>query len=128
MTDSAVTGMPVVLLIAKDTERTASFYRDVLGIPLKSERHDGRHEHFGAHFAGTYFTIQPAQDLEAPTPHGGYDYLQLCFSVADLESFLRALADSGTVPLHPPMPFEHTTFTTLMDPDGRHVRVMTAWG
>jgi hypothetical protein len=30
--------------------------------------------------------------------------------------------------LHPPRQFERTTFTTLLDPDGRHVRVMTPWG
>jgi hypothetical protein len=58
---------------------------------------------------------------------GGYDFLQLCFNTPDLGAFLRHLAELGVAPLHPPRPFEHTTFTTLLDPDGRHVRVMTPW-
>jgi catechol 2,3-dioxygenase-like lactoylglutathione lyase family enzyme len=127
MTDCPVTGLPVVLLLARDTDRTAAFYRDVLGIPLRGEEHDGRHRHYGASFAGSYFTIQPSADLHAPEGNGGYDYLQLCFSVPDLDAFMKSLAGAGVTPLHPPAPFEHTTFTTLLDPDGRHVRVMTPW-
>jgi hypothetical protein len=30
-------------------------------------------------------------------------------------------------PQHPPQVFEFTKFVTLLDPDGRHVRVMTPW-
>jgi hypothetical protein len=53
--------------------------------------------------------------------------LQLCFTVADLDAFLRHLHERNVTPLHPPQPFEHTTFVTLLDPEGRHVRVMTPW-
>ena len=40
---------------------------------------------------------------------------------------VAGLEAHGITPLHPPRPFEHTRFTTLLDPDGRHVRVMTPW-
>jgi catechol 2,3-dioxygenase-like lactoylglutathione lyase family enzyme len=127
MTANAVEGLSVVLLLTRDTGQTAAFYRDVLGLPLRGEEHDGRHRHYACQVGTVYFTIQLAADLAAPDPGRGYDFLQLCFTVADLGAFLRRLQDLKVTPLHPPRPFEHTTYTTLMDPDGRHVRVMTPW-
>jgi len=127
MDPTRVNALAVVLLLSKDTERTAAFYRDLLGLPLVGEQHDGRHKHFACPFGANYFTIQPTTDLSAPEPMGGYDFLQLCFTVGDLDAFLSRLKAANVEPLHPPRPFEHTTFTTLIDPDGRHVRVMTPW-
>ena len=71
---------------------------------------------------------EPATDLAAPQPGRGYDFLQLCFTVPDLDAFVRRLDGLNVTPLHSPRRFEHTTYTTLLDPDGRHVRVMTPWG
>jgi predicted enzyme related to lactoylglutathione lyase len=114
-------------LLARDTERTGAFYREVLGLPLAEEEHGGRHKHYACQLGTVYFTIQLAADLAAPQPGQGYDFLQLCFKVTDLDAFLRRIEDLKVTPLHPPRQFEHTRFTTLLDPDGRHVRVMTPW-
>jgi catechol 2,3-dioxygenase-like lactoylglutathione lyase family enzyme len=127
MAASVVDGLSVVLLLTRDTGPTAAFYRDVLGLPLHAEEHGGRHKHYACQLGTIYFTIQLAADLAAPAPRRGYDFLQLCFTVADLDAFIRRLQDLKITPLHPPQRFEHTTFTTLLDPDGRHVRVMTPW-
>jgi hypothetical protein len=105
----------------------AGYYRDVLGLPLQEEEHEGRHAHFACQLGSVYFTIQSAADLSAPDSRRGYDFLQLCFTVADLDAFVSGLGAHQVTPLHPPRQFEHTTFTTLLDPDGRHVRVMTPW-
>ncbi|HMF20379.1 MAG TPA: VOC family protein [Gemmataceae bacterium] len=128
MATGMVEGLSVVLLLAKDTEHTGAFYRDVLGLPLQEEEHDGRNKHYACRLGALYFTIQLASDLARPAPQHGYDFLQLCFTVTDLDAFLRRLQDHRITPLHPPQQFERTTFTTLLDPDGRHVRVMTPWG
>lgn len=125
-TDGRIEGLAVVLLLAPDADRTAAFYRDVLGIPLQAERHDGRHTHYAAAMGSVYFTIQPRTDLGEP-PATGYDSLQLCFTTPRMEEFHARLARLKVAPLHPPRAFEHTVFTTLVDPDGRHVRVMTPW-
>ncbi|HAB18754.1 MAG TPA: VOC family protein [Verrucomicrobiota bacterium] len=125
-TDGQINGLAVVLLLASDADRTAAFYRDVLGLPLKAERHDGRHTHYACPMGGLYFTIQPRADLGEP-PATGYDSLQLCFTTPSMDTFQERLARLGVRALHPPRAFEHTTFTTLVDPDGRHVRVMTPW-
>lgn len=120
--------LSVVLLLARDTEKTGAFYRDVLELPLQEEEHGGRHKHYACRLGALYFTIQLADDLAQQAPDKGYDFLQLCFTVPDLDTFLRRLQDFQIAPLHPPRRFERTTFTTLLDPDGRHVRVMTPWG
>lgn len=122
-----VQGLSVVLLLTADTDRTAAFYREVLGLPLEAEEHDGRHRHYACPLGAVYFTIQRAADLGAPESTRSYDFLQLCFTVPDLEVFMRHLQECGIAAVHPPRPFEHTRFTTLLDPDGRHVRVMTPW-
>jgi catechol 2,3-dioxygenase-like lactoylglutathione lyase family enzyme len=122
-----VDGLSVVLLLTRDTDGTAGFYRDVLGLPLLGEEHDGRHRHYACRLGSVYFTIQRASDLGAPEPGSSYDFLQLCFNTDDLDAFVKRLGEMQIQPLHPPMPFEHTRFITLLDPDGRHVRVMTPW-
>lgn len=118
--------LSVVLLLAPDADKTAAFYRDVLGLPLAGEQHDGRHRHYAGRVGPLYFTVQPAADFAAP-PAGGYDALQLGFTVPDLDAFVGGLAAHNVTPLHPPQPFEYTRYVTLLDPDGRHVRVMAPW-
>jgi catechol 2,3-dioxygenase-like lactoylglutathione lyase family enzyme len=127
MARQAVDGLSVALLLAKDTEITSRFYREVLGLLLEREEHDGRHAHYACRLGSLYFTIQLATELAPAAPEHGYDFLQLCFTVADLDSFVRHLDELEIRPLHPPRRFEHTRFVTLLDPDGRHVRVMTPW-
>lgn len=124
---SRVDALSVILLLTKDTDRTAAFYREVLGLPLQAEEHGNRHKHYACSLGSIYFTIQQAADLGAPDPGRGYDFLQLCFNVADLDGFMTHLREAGVSILHPPRQFEHTRFVTLLDPDGRHVRVMTPW-
>jgi catechol 2,3-dioxygenase-like lactoylglutathione lyase family enzyme len=128
MPSSLVDSLAVVLLLTNDTERTAQFYREVLGLPLIEERHDGRHRHYAYRLGAVYLTIQPTGDLyprNAPQPG---DTTQLCFTTASMDGFRKHLAERQVQPLHEPLPFEHTTFITLRDPDGRSVRIMTPWG
>jgi catechol 2,3-dioxygenase-like lactoylglutathione lyase family enzyme len=122
-----VDGLSVVLLLSRDVSRVGDFYREVLGLPLREEQHDGRHTHYACRLGSVYFTIQPVADLGAPDSDRRYDFLQLCFTVADLDAFLRHLQGRNVTALHAPQSFEHTTFITLLDPEGRHVRVMTPW-
>jgi catechol 2,3-dioxygenase-like lactoylglutathione lyase family enzyme len=134
MAGNTVESLAVVLLLTEDTGRAAAFYRDVLGLDLVEEAHGGSHRHYACRFGQVYFTIQYSADLRGqqsgipPDTTGGADTLQLCFTVQDMDAFLRHLDDKQVKPLHPVRPFEHTAFTTLKDPDGRFVRVMTPWG
>jgi catechol 2,3-dioxygenase-like lactoylglutathione lyase family enzyme len=120
--------LSVVLLLCQDSDRTAAFYRDVLGLDLQEEEHDGRRKHYACRLGPLYFTIQHAGDYVGTQTGPGPDSLQLCFAVSDIQDFLRHLQAKGVEPLHAPLPFEHTVFVTLRDPDGRALRVMTPWG
>jgi catechol 2,3-dioxygenase-like lactoylglutathione lyase family enzyme len=127
MSQPGGSSLSVVLLLSNDPDRTAGFYRDLIGIPLEAEEHGGRRRHYGGVTGSIYFTVQYTGDIPGPRPDALHDSLQLCFSVPDLQVFLQHLEKHGVQPLHVPRPFEHTTFVTLRDPDGRTVRVMTPW-
>ncbi len=133
MSASMAESLAVILVLTEDTGRLAAFYRDVLGLDLVEEAHDGRHPHYACRLGSVYFTIQHDGDLGDREPDstakaaGVGNSLQLCFSVQDMDAFLRHLRDRHVEPLHPVRPFERTAFTTLCDPDGRLVRVMTPW-
>jgi catechol 2,3-dioxygenase-like lactoylglutathione lyase family enzyme len=122
-----VEGLSVVLLLSRDVAHVEKFYREILGLPLKEEEHGGRHKHYACRLGSIYFTIQPAADLGAPEPDRRFDFLQLCFTVGDIDAFARHLQERTVIALHPPLRFEGTTYITLLDPEGRHVRVMTPW-
>jgi Glyoxalase/Bleomycin resistance protein/Dioxygenase superfamily len=94
---------------------------------LLAEEHGGRHKHYGCRFGSIYFTIQLATDLAAPDPGQSYDFLQLCFTVKNLQAFFERLQSLRITPLHPPQQIEGTSYITLLDPDGRHVRIMMPW-
>jgi len=134
MSANAIETLAVVLVVTEDTAKVAAFYRDILGLDLEEEEHDGSHLHYACRLGSVYFTIQCNSDYFGKEP--GFpprasmdsNTLQLCFTVPDMNAFLRHLQDRQVLPLHPVRPFEHTTFTTLQDPDGRFVRIMTPWG
>jgi catechol 2,3-dioxygenase-like lactoylglutathione lyase family enzyme len=134
MAPNGVESLAVILLLTDATKRTAAFYRDVLGLALEGQEHDGSHEHYAARLGSVYFTIQCLGDFATREPGfegaaagRGHDSVQLCFTVPSMDGFLQRLRALKIEPLHLPMPFEHTTFTTLRDPDGRAVRIMTPW-
>ncbi len=127
MTPRKVNALAVALLLSDNPDRTAAFYRDVLGLPLVPEAHDGRPRHYACPTGSVYFTIQYARDFAGAPSHGPAS-LQLCFTVPDIDDFLLHLRECRVEPVHPPRPFEHTVFVTLRDPDGRTRRVMTPWG
>ena len=106
-----------------------------LGLRLEGQQHDDSHQHYACRLGSVYFTIQCLGDFAGKEPGFGgggsgkaSDSVQLCFSVPNMGEFLQHLRSLKVERLHAPIPFEHTTFTTLRDPDGRAVRVMTPWG
>jgi hypothetical protein len=62
--------LPVVLLLSREVTRVGAFHRDVLGLPLQEEQHDGRHTHHACRPGTVYFTIQPATDSGRRTRTG----------------------------------------------------------
>lgn len=122
-----IAALSVVMLLAENADATAAFYRDVLEIELVEEKHDNRRSHYGGRQGSVYFTIQWAADFPGPNFVRGGNSMQLVFTVPDMEAFMERLRDKQIVPLHDPTRFDAVTFTTIWDPDGRFVQVMTPW-
>ena len=61
----------VILLITEETERTANFYRQVLGLPLEGQQHDDSHQHYACRLGSVYFTIQCMADFSGKEPGFG---------------------------------------------------------
>lgn len=119
--------LAVITALTRDTARTAAFYRDVLGLKLLEENHDGLHTHYSCPLGSALLIIASSADVHETPPDRGHDSLQLCFTVADLNRFMQHLQEKKITPLHSPQRFLHTSYITLLDPDCRHVRVMTPW-
>src|SRR5262245_34158068 len=119
-----VQSLAIVWLLAEHTERTAAFYRDVLGLPLSEERDPATSEkHSAVRMGPLRFIIRYSHDVPGESRPQGRDSIELCFTVADMDAFLAHARAMNVTPLHPPRPFLKTEFTTLRDPDGRIVQI-----
>jgi uncharacterized glyoxalase superfamily protein PhnB len=112
--------LSAVLLVSKDAERLAAFYRDVLALPLQAERHDDTVTHYGCQLGDLHFAIHPVVDFPDET-RIGTGAVRLAFTVFDMEAFLGRLARSGIEPLYPPRDLKWCRMTALRDPDGNYL-------
>jgi catechol 2,3-dioxygenase-like lactoylglutathione lyase family enzyme len=116
--------LSAVLLVSKDPERLAHFYRDVLGIPLEEERHDDTAKHYGCTLGDLHFAIHPAENFTASDPEQtapGVGSVKLAFEIFDMEGFLEHIRGRGVEPLYPPKPLGSSLITALRDPDGNEI-------
>ena len=128
MATNKVESLAIVWLLVENTERTAAFYRQVLGLELVEERDAGSAEkHYACQMGPLRFIIRYSHDVPDAERPRGTDSVELCFTVSDMDGFLQRLRQMNIEPLHPPTPFLHTVFTTLRDPDGRSIQIMTPW-
>jgi catechol 2,3-dioxygenase-like lactoylglutathione lyase family enzyme len=110
--------LSAVLLHSADPPRLAGFYRDVLGLPLKEERHGNAPPHFGCELGDVHFAIHPTT---APIPSGP---IKLAFMVFDLKHFVNHLAAGGIELLYTPRPLgPGSTVTAVTDPDGNEIEL-----
>ena len=108
-TDPLVRRLNVVYLYVSDMERSAVFYRDVLGIPL-----EGDDEWREASLGGTRFGLHRARegigDLSSGTVHVNLE-------VADLDAAMQRLQQAG-VEVEETMREEWGAAAKVVDPDG----------
>jgi glyoxylase I family protein len=94
---SLIAGMHHVSVIVADTERSLSFYRDLLGLPVDASRPD-----LGYPGAWLQLGAQQIHLLQVPNPdpmdtrptHGGRDR-HLALSVPDLDRIIERLNSAG---------------------------------
>ena len=104
-----VTSVNVVYLYVGDMERSAAFYRDLLGIPLEGDQHWQEATLGGTRFA-LHHATEEIGELSAGTIH-------LNLEVADVDGAAERLRVGG-VELEETMREEWGTALRFRDPDG----------
>jgi predicted enzyme related to lactoylglutathione lyase len=107
-----VTGLEIVYLYAKDMERSAAFYRDVLGIPL-----EGDHDWQEARLGDTRFALHHWHE-GAPEPESGG--IAIDFRVTDVDAAAERLRAQG-VDVREQMREEYGIAYEVTDPDGYRI-------
>lgn len=108
-----------VLLVSRQAERLATFYRDVLGIPLEDEQHCNTAKHYGCEMGDLHFAIHPTANFA--NDEAGVGGTRLAFEVFDMQGFVHHLRSKGVEPLYPPKQQGPMLITAVKDPDGNHV-------
>jgi len=116
--------LSAVLLVSKDPEKLAQFYRNVIGIPLEEEQHDDTMKHYGCELGDLHFAIHPVENFAASDPNNatqGVGSVKLAFEIFDMEGFLKHIQALGVEPLYPPKSLGSSLITALLDPDGNEI-------
>lgn len=112
-----------VILVSRQAQQMAQFYRDVLGVPLAEERHDGTQPHWGCELGDVHFAIHPAADYP-DDPAGGPGPVKLAFMVFDLPRMVAWLDRCGVALCYPPTDLgTESRITAVRDPDGNLVEL-----
>ena len=106
-----------VLVNSADPERLATFYRDVLEVPLETEEHGAGPKHYGCELGDIHFAIHPLRSGIS----AGSGAVDLSFQVFALDELLERLAKGGVKPLFPPGERGFARMTAVKDPDGNTV-------
>jgi catechol 2,3-dioxygenase-like lactoylglutathione lyase family enzyme len=108
--------LSAILLVSKDAERLAAFYRDVIGLPLETEEHGGTHKHYGCELGDLHFAIHPAENFADSGV--GVGSIKLAFTVFDLGAFVERVKSHGVEFAYEPRDRGFAKMTALNDPDG----------
>jgi RimJ/RimL family protein N-acetyltransferase len=117
----AIEGFSGILLVSGNPQRLADFYRDVLGIPLEDEHHEGTRPHWGCTLGRSHFAIHPVEDF--PDSASGVGAVKMAFTVFDVRAFAARLQEKGVALLYPPRDEGFFVGTALLDPDGNFVEL-----
>lgn len=113
--------LSAVLLVSKDPERLAAYYREVVGIPLEEEEHGETLKHYGCTLGDLHFAVHPAENFQ--DEDHGVGAVKLAFTVFDMDAFVRRITAMGVELLYPPRDVGFAVITALRDPDGNYLEL-----
>ena len=119
MDHEAIEFLSAVLLASANPGRLAEFYRDVVGIPLREERHGNALPHWGCNLGELHFAIHPVETF--PDRQSGVGSVKLAFTVFDIAALVRRLTAHCVSLLYPPRDTGFFWTTAIQDPDGNLV-------
>ena len=112
--------LSAVLLVSKDPERLANFYRDVIGLPIVDEQHGETAKHYGCELGDLHFAIHPIENFEGTGFSPGS--IKLAFTVFDLNTFVEKVKSKGVKLAYEPKDTGFGKMTALTDPDGNYIQ------
>src|SRR5690242_9534216 len=120
--------LSAVLIVSEDPKRLADFYRDVVGVALKEERHGTALPHWGCNLGDVHFAIHPVAMF--PDRRSGVGAVKLAFTVFDVDALARRLEERGVALLYRPRDTGFFRSTAILDPDGNLIeftQLCDAW-
>ncbi len=122
---ASVNFLNAVLIVSDDAPKLAGWYRDVLGLPLEDEQHEGGGGalHFGCNLRGLHFAIHPTKNhrFASETGRGG---IRIAFNVGDIKRFATDLEDKPIDWVFRPTDLGWSTMLAIRDPDGNMIEVL----
>jgi catechol 2,3-dioxygenase-like lactoylglutathione lyase family enzyme len=127
---ASVNFLNAVLIVSDDAPKLAVWYlavwyREVLGLPLDDEQHDGGGGalHFGCNLRGLHFAIHPTENYRfaSETGRGG---IRIAFNVGDIEQFVTDLEGKPIDWVFRPVDLGWSTMLAIRDPDGNMIEVL----
>jgi catechol 2,3-dioxygenase-like lactoylglutathione lyase family enzyme len=121
----AVNFLNAVLIVSEEPARLADWYRDVLGLPLEDEQHEGGAgaPHYGCTLRGLHFAIHPTSTY-AFAPQTGTGAVRLAFNVSDIDTFEAEQAGRALDWVFRTVDLGWSRMLALRDPDGNFVEVV----
>lgn len=119
MSNEKIEFLSAILLISKNHHKLASFYKDIVGIPLIEEQHDETIKHYGCEVGDIHFAIHPQENF--PDKNNGVGSIKLAFNVFDIKSFVNKVELTGYKFEYTPKNLGYAIMTALYDPDGNYL-------
>lgn len=111
--------LSAVLLVSEKPEKLATFYRDIIGLPLEDEEHGETEKHYGCELGDLHFAIHPTANFEGSGT--GTGAVKLAFTVFDMKAFVEKIQSKGVELVYPPKDTGFSIMTALRDPDGNYI-------
>lgn len=111
-----------VLLISPNARKLSEFYKTILGIPLKEERHGGP-THYGYSLGDVHFAIHSADSGWPGIPTQNAQSPIIAFSTSSLKPITKRLAERS-IKLTGPTDHGFGWVVSFRDPDGNSVMVV----
>ena len=121
MAKDAIQFVGAIIIVSKQAEALAAFYRDVLELPLEQEQHDDTLPHWGCTLGSQHFAIHPPEDF--PDDRCGVGAVKLAFNTFDIHGLASRLRETGVELIYEPYDNGFMWTTAIHDPDGNFIEL-----
>ena len=116
-----MTELGALILFTDKLEDSVAFYR-TLGLPLKTEDHEGGPKHFACELGPTHFAIFEGDPGETPAFRSAGSAMP-GFAVESIEEAHKAIEKLGAAIIQQPTEYPWGPRMLAEDPDGRSVEI-----